>query len=64
MGGLPDDDKDGCAMSVFGRVRALLRSEADRTYTADLKPLMDFSTIDLEKIRTDLIGAALSSASP
>ncbi|SKA41350.1 hypothetical protein SAMN02745126_06494 [Enhydrobacter aerosaccus] len=42
------------AMSVFDRVRALVRPEVDRTYTADIKPLMDFSTLDLEKIRTDL----------
>ena len=41
-------------MSVFGRVRTLLRTEVDRTYSADLKPLMDFSTLDPEKIRTDL----------
>ncbi|UYN96081.1 MAG: phage holin family protein [Enhydrobacter sp.] len=41
-------------MSVFDRVRALLRPEVDRTYAADIKPLMDFSTVDLEKIRTDL----------
>ncbi|MCA0302516.1 MAG: hypothetical protein LCH95_08920 [Proteobacteria bacterium] len=41
-------------MSVFARVRALIRPEVDRTYTTDLKPLMDFSTVDLDKIRTDL----------
>ena len=41
-------------MSVFGSIRALLRPEVDRTYAADVKPLMDFSTLDLEKIRTDL----------
>src|SRR5690349_15099424 len=42
-------------MSVLGRLRAVLRPEVDRTYTADNKPLMDFSTVDVEKIRTDLL---------
>lgn len=41
-------------MSVFDRIRALVRADVDRTYSADIKPLMDFSTLDLEKIRTDL----------
>jgi hypothetical protein len=41
-------------MSVFGRIRAVLRPEVDRTYAADNKPLMDFSTVDAEKIRADL----------
>lgn len=41
-------------MSVFARVRALLRPDVDRTYAADVKPLMDFSTLDVEKIRTNL----------
>ncbi len=45
----------GFVMSVFDRVRALLRADTgDRNYTADLKPIMDFSTLDLEKIRKDL----------
>src|SRR5690348_16290906 len=42
-------------MSVFDKVRAVLRASAgDRTYTADTKPIMDFSTVDLEKLRADL----------
>lgn len=39
-------------MSVFQRVREMLGR--DRTYTADIKPLMDFASVDAVKIRTDL----------
>jgi hypothetical protein len=39
-------------MSLFQRVRDLLGR--DRTYTADIKPLMDFASIDAAKIRADL----------
>jgi len=39
-------------MSVFQRVRELLGR--DRTYTADVKPLMDFASVDAAKIRADL----------
>lgn len=41
-------------MSVFNRLRSLLRSDVDRTYAADEKPIMDFSTIDVEKVKKDL----------
>lgn len=39
-------------MSVFQRVRELLGR--DRTYTTDIKPLMDFASVDAAKIRADL----------
>lgn len=39
-------------MSLFQRVRELLGR--DRTYSADIKPLMDFASIDAAKIRADL----------
>ncbi len=39
-------------MSVFQRVRELLGR--DRTYAADIKPLMDFASVDAGKIRADL----------
>ena len=39
-------------MSVFQRVREMLGR--DRTYAADVKPLMDFASIDAAKICTDL----------
>lgn len=38
-------------MSLFQRVRELLGR--DRTYTADIKPLMDFASVDAAKIRAD-----------
>lgn len=41
-------------MSVFQRLRSILRTDVDRTYAADIKPIMDFSSIDLEKIKKDL----------
>lgn len=41
-------------ISVFAKIRSLLRPDADRTYAADVKPLMDFSTIDFEKVKKDL----------
>lgn len=39
-------------MSLFQRVRELLGR--DRTYAADIKPLMDFASVDAAKIRADL----------
>ena len=39
-------------MSVFQRVRELLGR--DRTYAADIKPMMDFASVDAAKIRADL----------
>lgn len=39
-------------MSLFQRVRELLGR--DRTYTADIKPLMDFASVDAAKFRADL----------
>jgi hypothetical protein len=41
-------------MSVFQRLRAILRTDVDRTYAADVKPIMDFSTVDIAKIKADL----------
>ena len=39
-------------MSVFQRVRGLLGR--DRTYAADIKPLMDFASVDAAKFAADL----------
>ncbi len=44
----------GYVMSVVERIRAVRGPEVDRTYMADNKALMDFSTVDLEKVRADL----------
>ena len=41
-------------MTIFERLRGLIRPDVDRTYAADLKPIMDFSSVDHEKIKTDL----------
>ena len=44
----------GYVMSVVERIRAVRGPEVDRTYMADNKALMGFSTVDLEKVRADL----------